>query len=279
MITTDNAVTRHDSVEEYDARRVLPRIVTTSWDDGDFCDFRVAEMLRVRKLLGTFYVPITGHHGPRALSRGELRILDGEGFEIGGHGFSHLILPKCTKELVIHEVETCKARLEDILGHDVDMFAYPRGRHSGMVIKSVKQAGYAGARTTEMLAQDLDYDPYKMPTTIQIFPHSRSAYLRNVARGADFERAWRFIANLRQAGDWVQLAKTLFDSTLERGGVFHMYGHSWEIDKFGLWNDLEEVLDYVSGREGVLYLSNGSALGYRAVEHYINLEEHGALEG
>ena len=40
----------------------LTRIVTTSWDDGDPSDLRVAELLAARKLPGTFYIPVKGHH-------------------------------------------------------------------------------------------------------------------------------------------------------------------------------------------------------------------------
>jgi peptidoglycan-N-acetylglucosamine deacetylase len=278
MITTDKAATCRDNVERCEAGRRLPRIVTTSWDDGDACDLKIAEMLHDRKLSGTFYIPITTHHGSRALGRNELKALCRTGFEIGGHGFSHRILPQCTKDVLVQEVEYCKQSLEDILGSEVSMFAYPRGRYSSTVVRSVKQAGYAGARTTEMLAQGLHYDPYKMPTTIHVFPHTKSDYLRNTARAADFGSAWKFITELWQAESWVELAKTLFDSILAEGGVFHLYGHSWEIDALGLWNDLEEILDYVSNRDNVLYLPNGDTLDYRTAKRYIHTQNHCASE-
>jgi len=279
MITTDKTVTVPENTEGRQAGRPLPRIVTTSWDDGDVCDFRVAEMLHARKLPATFYIPIVGHHGSHALGRAEMRTLSGEGFEIGGHGFSHLVLPRCSRKVLIQEVETCKQSLEDILGSEVRMFAYPRGRHSGMAIRSVKQAGYAGARTTEMFSLGLHYDPYKMPTTIHVFPHSKSDYMRNLARAVDLGRAWRYVTQLWQVQSWVDLAKLLFDSILEDGGVFHLYGHSWEIDELGLWSDLEDIFDYVSNKENVLYLSNGRALDYRTAKYFLPLKKHCALEG
>jgi len=256
-----------------------PRIVTTSWDDGDVRDFRVAEMLRARNLPATFYVPITGHHGSQGLGRRDLRTLSNEGFEIGGHGFSHRILPQCSRKVVIQEVEVCKQSLEDILGSEVRMFAYPRGRHSSLAVRSVKKAGYAGARTTEMLSLGLRFDPYKMPTTIHVFRHSKSDYMRNMARAVDLGRAWRFLTQLWQVESWVELAKILFDSILLGGGVFHLYGHSWEIDELGLWDDLEEVLDYVAKRKDVLYLPNSKALDYRTNAHFPPVKDHCELQG
>lgn len=257
----------------------LPRIVTTSWDDGDVRDLRVAEMLHARNLPATFYVPITGHHGSQGLGRDDLRSLNGQGFEIGGHGFSHRILPQCSRKVVIQEVEACKQSLEDILGSEVRMFAYPRGRHSNVAVRSVKRAGYAGARTTEMFALGLHFDPYKMPTTMHVYPHSKSDYFRNMARAVDLGRAWRYLTQLWQVESWVELAKILFDSILLGSGVFHLYGHSWEIDELGLWDDLEEVLNYVAHRDDVIYLPNGKALEYRTSKNFLPLKNHCELEG
>ena len=42
---------------------LLPRTVTTSCDDGDPSDLKVAELLRTRGLLGTFYFPFIGQDG------------------------------------------------------------------------------------------------------------------------------------------------------------------------------------------------------------------------
>ena len=65
------------------------RVVTTSWDDGDPNDIKIADLLRSRKLPGTFYVPITGYQGRKTLCTEDLRTLCSEGFEIGGHSVSH----------------------------------------------------------------------------------------------------------------------------------------------------------------------------------------------
>lgn len=279
MIAAEKMIPHGDKVDRPAVEKMSPRIVTTSWDDGDVCDFRLVEMLRARNLLATFYIPISGHHGSRALGPSEIQAMVSEGFEIGAHGFSHLVLPRCTNEVIIHEVETSKQCLEDILGNEVRMFAYPRGRYSNAAIRFIKRAGYAGARTTEMLARGLNYDPYRMPTTVHAFPHSKPAYVRNTARAAHLARTWRYLTRLRRANTWVDLAKVLFDSTLEEGGVFHLYGHSWEIDELGLWGDLAEVLDYVSNRDGVRYLRNGEVLDYRVEKPFLPIEDHCATEG
>lgn len=279
MNATNHAICDYLNSERLKTGGPVARIVTTSWDDGDLLDLRIAEMLRSRKIAGTFYVPISGHHGPCSIGRSDLRTLAGMGFEIGAHGLSHLVLPQCTKKVLTREVETCKQRLEDMLGSEVRMFAYPRGRYSSMAIRAVKQAGYAGARTTQMLAQGLSFDPYRMPTTVHVFPHSKSDYVRNTARAANFGAGWKYLTQLRQVDRWVELAKILFDSISQEGGIFHLYGHSWEIGELDLWDELREVLDYVSHRDGVLYLSNAEILDYIPARNPLNLQDQCPSEG
>src|SRR5690242_1565177 len=233
-----------------------PRVVTTSWDDGDPHDLMVARMLTDFKLPGTFYIPVKGHHGRERMDRADVQSLDSQGLEIGAHGVSHPNLAQCDQRQLAIEVETSKKRMEDDLGKEVPMFAYPRGRHSSKVIASVKQAGFAGARTTAMLAREMAFDPFRMPTTVQVFPHSTVEYARNLARAGNLPRAWRYWTRLRRAAHWVDLAMLMFDDVMDEGGVWHLFGHSWEISSLKLWDELKMVLNYVANRPQVTYLPN-----------------------
>ena len=57
--------------------------------------------------------------------------------------------------------------------------------------------------------------------------------------------------------NWDDLAIDMFELIRARGGVFHLWGHSWEIDEQGDWDRLERVLRHVSGRQDVRYVTNG----------------------
>ena len=237
-----------------------PIIVTTSWDDGDPLDLQVARMLADRRLAGTFYVPIKGHHRSARMDQAGMLSLDSQGFEIGAHGVAHPNLPQCDAPQLAREVETCKQCLEDDLGKEVSMFAYPNGRHNATVIASVRRAGFVGARTTAMLARELVFDPFRMPTSVQAFPHSQLDYLKNFLSSGDFRRNWGHLRPVPRARNWVDLAMHLFDSVASSGGVWHLYGHSWEINDFKLWEGLRVVLDYVANRQGVMYVPNSGVV-------------------
>ena len=51
-----------------------------------------------------------------------------------------------------------------------------------------------------------------------------------------------------------------FDEMLKSGGVFHLWGHSWEIDQHKDWQRLEHVLQHIANREGVRYVTNEAVL-------------------
>lgn len=235
-------------------------IVTTSWDDGDVKDLQVAEILRFRGLGGTFYVPITPYKGRPALDPADLRSLSSGGFEVGAHGLSHESLPRLTAHELVRDVSNCKRILEETLGEEVLMFCYPRGRYNASVVRCLRDAGYRGARTTRMLATEPNFSPFEMPTTLQAYPHSRSAYLRNLARAQRIRAFYGYVTRLIRVDSWVELGRRLFDFVLREGGIWHLYGHSWEIEKLGLWEDLRSILDYVCKREEVFYMTNRDVL-------------------
>jgi peptidoglycan/xylan/chitin deacetylase (PgdA/CDA1 family) len=236
-------------------------IVTTSWDDGDPLDVRVAELLRARGLGGTFYIPLT-FRGRQTLDAGWLRALASEGFEIGAHSTSHSVLTELEPKEIAQEVAICKTRLEDFLGEQVRMFCYPKGRFNADVIRRVRNAGYEGARTTRMFRQGLDFSPFRMPTSLHAYPNRKMQCTKNLVRGRNIRGLLDYFTGFAWSGGWVSTGKFLFDRVLKDGGVWHLYGHSWLIEEMGLWDDLEEILDYVRGREGVRYVTNAEVLTF-----------------
>lgn len=236
------------------------RIVTTSWDDGERSDLKVAEMLQSRGVRGTFYVPIRAYQGRPPLSHSDLRQLTAEGFEIGAHTVSHKLLWGLSPQQLAEEINPCKPMLEDIVGTEVQMFCYPCGRYDSNVMQALKSAGYRGARTVRMLATRMEFNPFEMPTSLQICPHPRAVYFKNIARARKLESLRVGLSNFVHLGNWLELGKRLFDSVMKNGGIWHIYGHSYELEQWGLWKGLEEILEYVGKRDGVMYVRNSELL-------------------
>ena len=238
-----------------------PRVfVTTSWDDDDRTGLKVAELLTRCGLGGTFYVPTARLGADSAFSSADLRALAAAGFEIGAHTVSHAILPRLAPSQLTREVKECKTALEQDLGAEVPMFCYPKGRFNAAVVPEVKHAGYRGARTTQMLTFSEAFSPFAIPTTLQAYPHTRSNYVRNLVRVGAGGVLLQSIPTLIRFENWLRLGKSTFDRVLRQGGVWHLYGHPWEIQQLDLWAQLKEIFDYVAHRPGVAYVTNGQLI-------------------
>jgi peptidoglycan-N-acetylglucosamine deacetylase len=249
--------TNHPETAHEDGSGKKTVIVTTSWDDGHSEDLKVAELLKTRKLPATFYVTSGWVDRPSNLTPGELRDLAGAGFEIGGHTVSHPVLTEIDPSSLKSEIGNCKASLEAILGTELFSFAYPKGRLNPAVVNEVKSAGFRCARGVQLLSSSPVFPLFEMPVTIQAHPHSWSAYWRNLLRRGEVRTLARYSIVIGKSKSWVELGKALFDRTLQNGGVWHLVGHSWETENNDGWRELTEMLDYVSGRQGVRYLTNG----------------------
>jgi hypothetical protein len=80
-----------------------------------------------------------------------------------------------------------------------------------------------------------------MPTTLHAYPHPPLAYVRNAAKRAAASNLLRYL--LHGGGrDWTRLAEPLLRRVATRGGVFHLWGHSWDIDQTAGWRRLNDVL-------------------------------------
>ena len=238
-----------------------PFVLTTSWDDGHPLDFRVAELLAKHGLPGTFYVPLKNVRP--TISPTQVRELS-QSFEIGAHTVNHLRLKDLEEKKARREIVDCKDQLEDILGRPCPIFCFPGGSYSTVHLQMLNEAGFAAVRTVELLS--LTYPQEKhgvaiIPTTIQAFPHDYMAYLRNCAKRCSFQG----IGNLASNGlgkSWPLLAEGLLKRAALRGGIFHLWGHSWEVEERGQWEALDGVLALMAEyRQHALFSSNMELCG------------------
>ena len=99
----------------------------------------------------------------------------------------------------------------------------------------------------------------------QFYPHSRDLLGRNfISRGQWGRRIELFTVALAQ-GDFMSRLRGMLDHVCLRGGVFHLWGHSWEVGEFDGWRQLESFLLYAAERiPAEARLSNRAALQHAA---------------
>jgi len=228
-------------------------VVTTSWDDGHPLDLKLAGLLKKYDLKGTFYIPLNNTEQTVIGERDIKKI--SKYFEVGAHGVSHEHLTTIPLREVIYEATKSKEFLESIIRKNVLMFCYPAGRYNKNIINILKDAGYVGARTVKQFQVRFPKDPFQIETTIHVHPFSYRKYTGNVLRNVNFS-ALKHIKVFLTKPSLVDISMYYFDYIYKHGGVFHLWGHSWEIDKFGLWDELEKIFCYISSRSKVIYVPN-----------------------
>jgi len=177
------------------------------------------------------------------MSREEIRRL-GERFEIGAHTLHHADLTEVPSEVAEVEIFESKKRLEDLLGRPCEVFCFPKGHFRRCHLEMVRRAGFRCARTAELLSTQfpqLSCGVLLIPTTIQASPVSWTAYVKNCAKRLAPRNMINFILHARSR-NWTEAAHSMLQLVAQRGGVFHLWGHSWEIEEQEQWPQLESVL-------------------------------------
>ena len=221
-------------------------IFLTSWDDGHPQDLRVADLLSRHGLSGTFFIPNRNSEGRAVLNASERRQMD-KGFEIGSHTLDHTYLINLRFKELEHQIKVGKEALEQELGHSVDGFCYPGGCWNKQIVDCVKDAGFNYARTIENLRIDIPTQNkrFLMPTTLQFYPHNISVILRNFVRHGKYFSRGQVLLKIINAGSWNDRF-LCFNKQNPEELVFHVWGHSWEIEEKGLWKELDYFLSVMA---------------------------------
>jgi peptidoglycan-N-acetylglucosamine deacetylase len=224
--------------------------VTTSWDDGHELDLRLASELSAHGMTGTFYVaPRCREIAPaQRLGAAAMREL-AESHEIGAHTLTHPRLTELHASRARSEIVDGKDAIEDAIGRRVTSFCYPYGSYAEDHPDMVRAAGFTLARTVDRFRTDAPLDLFRMGTTIHAYRHlvDGPQILRRTRSPRQVVALWR---------NWDLLGRRLFDEVCANGGVFHLWGHSWEVDAHDDWRRLRSVLDELSDKD-VAFVTNG----------------------
>ncbi len=125
------------------------RTVAITIDDAAASVYQNAwPILRARKIPFTLFVTTddVDRNNAGYMTWDQLRELHDSGLvTIGNHTKSHPHLPQLTAQQIAQEIIGAENRMQDELGVRPDLFAYPYGEYSDMVIEAVKQFKFKAA--------------------------------------------------------------------------------------------------------------------------------------
>ena len=238
---------------------IMRPYVTTSWDDGGVFDLKLAELLRGYGVAGTLYWTVDFDRFPLPSPKDAEEILS-LGMEIGSHTMTHPDLTAIDDEALRWELSESKVRLEALTGSEISSFCYPFGYFNRRASEAVDAAGYLLGRTTVGFRKDLGSDPFQMPVSIQLYPHGRRVHVTHALKERNGIGLGRWLTAYKADSDLVSLAATALDEIRRTGGVLHLWGHSWELEEFDLWERVEVILETVAQHDDVAYVTNGQLM-------------------
>ena len=220
------------------------RALTFSWDDGVTQDRRLVEMMRRFGIKGTFNLN-SGIFGQRDslmidgvevdhshVSSDEVAVLYA-GQEVAAHTRTHPHLTQMSDAEVRDEIAGDCAALERLAGYPMRGMAYPFGQSDARVRAIAADCGMRYARDVRTTGDfSLPVEPIN----------------------------WACTCHYRDMGDYIDA----FLSDEGGGGLFSIWGHSYELDPGDDWETFERQLARLSGHADVWYATNGEVFDYLA---------------
>lgn len=220
---------------------------TMSYDDGVFQDIRLIEILNRYGLKATFNLN-SGLFGQQRIlqvrgvpvNHNRLKAEDIRGVyaghEVAAHTVTHAMLPECSEEEIVREVEMDRLALGELIGYEVMGMAYANG----------------GENNNDTVAQVI-----RERTNIQ--------YARTITCTGNFaiqKNLLRYnptVFHLRM-DEMFALGEQFLAMEPETPQLFYVWGHSYELDAENTWNRFEEFCRMMSGHPDVFYGTNREVL-------------------
>jgi len=227
-------------------------LFTTSWDDGNPLDVRIADILEQFGLVGTFYAS-TGPDGHRLISDQDLARI-GTKHELGVHGRTHTIFPELSRSALADEIHWAVEEMSRF-GSVGSVVAPPRGKINASTSRFIGQLGFA-VRTGAIVGSG-GVTGNSLEPTFQLYPHEWKTIARNCVYRRRLPMASLLVSLARKASPEDRFRQMLL-AAAERQRYVHVWGHSSDIHRLNLWGALRDMLA-IATELGLTPVSNTEA--------------------
>ena len=147
-------------------------LISVTFDDGYESTYKAAlPILQQHGIHTTQYILSGVENDPLYLSWGQIQAIQKAGHEIGCHTINHPDLTTISQQAVMHQLEGCKATMQQKIGVSVTDFASPYGSENAQTLADIKQV-YASQRnvygdaSNGVTNADVNTAPYFNPNDI-----------------------------------------------------------------------------------------------------------------
>ena len=194
-------------------------------DDGRLSTYTIlAPVLEQFGWRGHFFITTDWIGLPDFLNEQQIRELDSRGHLIGSHSCSH---PRgmwtLSPSVLFREWSESRARLANVLGHEVDVAAVPAGYYSRRVAEAAAASGYRVLFTSEPTASTSVVGTCRVLGRYTVRRHTSASVVGSIAGGDRWPRwkqatAWAATKTAKRvAGKWyLPLRKVVLDGLAAR---------------------------------------------------------------
>lgn len=233
--------------------------VAFSWDDGAVEDLKMMDLMLKYDIPGIFFVPAINNER-KVIHINDVRRLFENNFEIGAHTYSHLYLTDLMPEDAEEEIYRGKVYLQDSIGEKISHFCFPGGKFNSDLV-TISKKYFSSARTADTGAM-MTGNSFLIKPSFHFYNRGKISILYN-----------SFKNNLTLFNTTVSLVNKDYFSLIEcvilklahSNRFFNViiWGHSWEIEKYGLWKYLESFFILINNEIGLRKCSYSGLLNSR----------------
>lgn len=209
------------------------KALTMSYDDGQVFDRKLVEIFNRYGIKGTFNLNSGKFGAEPYVSKDEIKKLY-EGHEVAVHTVDHPYLTLIPKEELVYQIMEDRKNLETLVGYQVRGMAYPFGDYSHALAKELKAFGIEYSRTVNSTRS------FRIPSNFLEW-HPTCHHDQDVIQK---------LKEFKDVPEWEQMP------------LFYVWGHSFEFDRNGNWDLIEEFCKMASFDETVWYATNIEILDY-----------------
>ena len=223
--------------------------IAFSWDDGAIEDKKLFQLHDKYEIPGMFFVPTKNREGRNVLSPEDIKKAESEYVSFGGHTYNHTYLTSIPIDQVENEIVQNKRYLECILEHPINDFCFPGGKYNQEILEIVYKH-FKTARTADTM--NFHYETGPLKPSFHFYPRGYKSLVGNAFRNGSFDvLAYLFV---HSKNDYFTIIRDIIERESSSDKTIMIWGHSWEIEEFKLWRELENMFSYLSSckRESIV---------------------------
>lgn len=209
------------------------KCLTMSYDDGVIEDIRLAEIFRKNGIKGTFHINSSKIGTPREDAANNIKDVY-RGHEVSCHMVTHPFPTDIPDTHILAETIEDRRALEEACGYVVRGMSYPFGNFDDRVIDIIKKCGIEYSRTV--------HGSHNFDIPENFLEWNPTIHHKN--KLDDFLTAFLDLKVGR------------------RPHLFYVWGHSYEFEREGNWDLIENFCERAGGRNDIWYATNIEIVDY-----------------